>query len=52
MIILIGVCLVLITVAVVFGAESAQGLIGCALTAIFWLFILGLIIVVAAVVFG
>lgn len=46
--ILIAVCLVLITVALVFGREAAQGLIGCALSIVFWLFIFGVIAVFIA----
>tara|TARA_B110000438_G_C15741848_1_gene618820 strand:+ start:101 stop:262 length:162 start_codon:yes stop_codon:yes gene_type:complete len=43
MTIIIAACLILITVALLFGSDSAAGLLGCVLQLVFWAVIIGVI---------
>jgi len=51
MTIIIAVCLILITVALLFGSDSAAGLLGCVLQLVFWaviISVIGIIIMIAS----
>ena len=43
MMIIITICLVLITVALLFGSDTASDLVGCLFTLIFWGFVIAVV---------